>query len=134
MKIYLAAPLFNEEERQLNCIIADRLRNEGHQVYCPQEYAQAANEKTSRKIIFENDKKMLDWCDCSVAILNGIVTDPGVCFELGYLTAQNKKILGYSTDSRSFINGHLNAMIEVSLFCEVNDLNALSNKLNERNN
>jgi nucleoside 2-deoxyribosyltransferase len=131
MKIYLAAPLFDDEERQLNSLIAKRLRALGHAVYCPQEFAEASDESITRKEIFNRDISQLQWCDCAVAVLNGIVTDPGVCFEIGYLNAQNKPVYALSSDSRSFIHGHLNAMLEQGVKCVFRGLNELTDGIGE---
>lgn len=112
--IYLAAPLFNAMELDFNRNTASMLRSCGYKVYLPQEHGKCADEKDNRLTIFTNDVKALQNSKWVVAVLDGIVTDPGVCWELGYACAESKLVVSYSTDKRSFMNGHWNNMIDIS--------------------
>ena len=52
------------------------------------------------RAIFENDKHAIDECDVVVANLNGVITDDGTAWELGYAYARGKYIIGLHTDWR----------------------------------
>ena len=111
--IYLAAPLFNAMELDFNRNTASMLRSCGYKVYLPQEHGICSPE-CARLTIFTDDVKALQNSKWVVAVLDGIVTDPGVCWELGYAYAESKLVVSYSTDKRSFMNGHWNNMIDIS--------------------
>ncbi len=66
--------------------------------------------------IFANDRRGIDECDVVVASLNGITTDDGTAWELGYAFALGKPIIGLHTDwRRRFDHEVINLMIECSL-------------------
>jgi nucleoside 2-deoxyribosyltransferase len=66
--------------------------------------------------IFANDRRGIDECDVVVANLNGITTDDGTAWELGYAFALGKPIIGLHTDwRRRFDHEVINLMIESSL-------------------
>ena len=104
MRIYLAAPLFNDIERSRNVRLRDLLKDAGHSVYLPQEdggllYTAREPEK-SRKRLFEADVEAIKNTDAIVCVLDGRVPDEGMCVELGIAYALNKKCIGYQTDAR----------------------------------
>lgn len=49
MRIYLAGPLFTEEDKKINEYLAARLRVGGDKVYLPQEYKVKDAEKLPNK-------------------------------------------------------------------------------------
>jgi nucleoside 2-deoxyribosyltransferase len=110
MKIYLAAPLFSEADLMYNSLLFDEIIVRGHEVYAPQKNA-TINDKSNFAdsiMIYNGDKKQLDWADTLIAVLDGPVIDPGVAAEIGYFAAQGKMILGLYTDSRDCSKGYSN--------------------------
>jgi nucleoside 2-deoxyribosyltransferase len=99
MKIYMAGPLFSTAELKFNKELAGLLRNQGHEVFLPQEHEQ---RKDLPAAIFASDVKGLDWADAVVACLDGADPDSGTCWELGYAYARKKLSIVYRTDFRLF--------------------------------
>jgi nucleoside 2-deoxyribosyltransferase len=121
MKVFLAAPLFNEAERNFNSNVAKRLRDRGFQVWLAQE-SPFIHEGTfeEKQKIYEEDISALKTCDVVVAVLDGVEVDSGVAFEMGYAIAIGKPIVGLKTDHRAFSKMEdINLMLEVPLikFC-----------------
>ena len=76
--------------------------------------------------IFANDRRGIDECDVMVASLNGLTTDDGTAWELGYAFALGKPIIGLHTDwRRRFDDEVVNLMIECSLTTLVRSLDDL---------
>lgn len=117
MKIYLAAPLFNEAERLFNSKIALELREKGFEVWLAQEalFIKQGTHK-EKKMIYEADISALKASDVVVAVLDGKEVDEGVAYEMGYAKAIGKPIAGLKTDHRTFSGTEeVNLMLEVSL-------------------
>jgi nucleoside 2-deoxyribosyltransferase len=117
MKIFLAAPLFNEAERKFNSEIAQRLRREGHDVWLAQEktFTREVTHKDKKKI-YEISISALMESNVAVAVLDGLAVDTGVAFEMGYGKALNKPMIGLKTDWRAFSKMHeVNLMLDASL-------------------
>ena len=120
MKIYIAAPLFNEIEKARNAELKALLKGFGHEVYLPQEDGGIAfdilksdsNIVKVRKQVFENDVIEIKKCDLVICVLDGRVPDEGVCIELGMAFALGKRCVGYKTDQRSLDKYGDNLMIE----------------------
>lgn len=125
MKIYLAAPLFNEMELERNLRICNRLEDIGLSVFMPQRDGGAVykimqdnpgmNEVEVEDKIFNMDISAMVNSDVILFLMDGIALDEGSCFELGYMYAIGKKCYGYKTDARNFGNGKENLMIQNSL-------------------
>jgi nucleoside 2-deoxyribosyltransferase len=117
VKVFLAAPLFSEAEREFNSKIAKRLRENGFEVWLAQE-APFIEQGTHRekKMIYEGDISALKSSDVVVAVLDGAVVDAGVAYEMGYAKALGKPVLGLKTDHRTFSRmEEVNLMLEVPL-------------------
>ena len=117
MKIFLAAPLFSESERDFNSKVAKRLRDKGFEVWLAQEspFVHEGTFKEKEKI-YEEDISALKTCDIVVAVLDGVEVDSGVAFEMGYATALEKPLIGLKTDRRAFSKlEEVNLMLEVPL-------------------
>ena len=132
MKVYIAAPLFSEGERQFNERIDEIIRSCGHETYLPQrdggcvaDLPDMINGKPKRTYLFQLDCEHMDWCDAVLFLFDGRVPDEGACFELGYCFAKGKRCIGYKTDARSFIDGYDNVMLHVSVEVVLHDENAL---------
>ncbi|KPV61667.1 MAG: Nucleoside 2-deoxyribosyltransferase [Candidatus Bathyarchaeota archaeon BA2] len=117
MKVFLAAPLFSEAERDFNSKVAKRLRDKGFEVWLAQDFP-FIHEGTSKekKKIYEEDISALKACDVVVAVLDGVTVDSGVAFEMGYAIAIGKPVMGLKTDHRAFSKMEdVNLMLEVPL-------------------
>jgi len=117
MKIFLAAPLFSEAERDFNSKLAKALRGEGFEVWLAQEHkfihGKSIEEKRS---IFEEDLDALRKSDLMLALLDGVDVDSGVAFEMGFAHALEKPMIGLRTDHRVFSKlESVNLMIEAPL-------------------
>jgi nucleoside 2-deoxyribosyltransferase len=97
MKIYLAGPLFNIAERNLNSELAKLLRHKGHEVWLPQESEQRT--MTPRQV-FDKDVEGIDWADVVVANMDGPDPDSGTCWECGY-AYRKKPVIVFRTDFRA---------------------------------
>lgn len=94
MKIYLAAPFFNEKELTHYKFAIRSLRAAGHEVYAPQEHEiENAWDLPNYDWAFEvyqADIEAIDNCD-AVLILNfGMYSDSGTAWEAGYACASGK--------------------------------------------
>ncbi len=117
MQIFLAAPLFNEAEREFNREVARELREAGFSVWMAQE-APFIKEGTDeeKRSIYEGDIAALKRSDAMVAVLDGIDVESGVAFEIGYAAALHKTIIGLKTDYRTFSKiESVNLMLELSM-------------------
>ncbi len=117
MKVFLAAPLFSEAEREFNSKIAEKLRGKGFEVWLAQEapFIEKGTHKEKR-MIYEGDVLALKRSDVLVAILDGAGVDSGVAYEMGFAKALGKPIIGFKTDYRTFSRmEEVNLMLEVSV-------------------
>lgn len=70
------------------------------------------------RTIYDNDRTAIERCDVIVANLNGIMTDDGTAWELGYAFALRKYGVGIFTDWRARFPAQLevvNLMMQCSL-------------------
>ncbi|MGQ9460411.1 MAG: nucleoside 2-deoxyribosyltransferase [Candidatus Bathyarchaeaceae archaeon] len=131
MRVFLAAPLFSEAERNFNSKVAKRLRDEGFQVWLAQEspFIHKGTPKEKKKI-YEADISALKACDVVVAVLDGAEVDSGVAFEMGYATALGKPMIGLKTDHRTFSKMEdVNLMLEVPLIKLCNSIDDVITEL-----
>jgi nucleoside 2-deoxyribosyltransferase len=129
-KVYFAAPLFSEAEREYNLYLTEILESYGYEVFLPQRDGFLATEleglSEEEKIatIFEKDKEEVLKADIVFAVLDGRVPDEGVCIELGIAYANGKRCYGFKSDARSVeLDMDLNPMIVgclTYLFYDVN--------------
>lgn len=118
MRIYLAAPLFNDIERSFNERLTSLLEPMAH-VFLPQRDGKLMRDlvdggmplEAARQLVFEADINAIRRCDCIVAVLDGRTIDEGVAFEIGYGRALNKLCLGLKTDDRTLLPSGDNPMI-----------------------
>lgn len=113
--VYLAGPLFDEGERWHIEQLEELVAGLGFRTFLPHR---DNPPKTADNVgeIFANDKAGIDDCEIVVANLNGVTTDDGTAWELGYAYAREKTLIGFHTDWRSrFPNEVVNLMIERSL-------------------
>lgn len=123
MKIYMAAPLFNEMEIERNNSINDLLESEGFETYLPQRDGglfydlrqKGFSDKQIKEQIFASDHNAILDSDIILCLLDGRVLDEGMCIELGIAFALKKHCIGFKTDYRSQDKFGNNIMLEGTL-------------------
>ena len=117
-RIYFAAPLFSQAERDYNLKITNILEQYDYQVFLPQRDGYLApdleglteDEKITK--IFNKDYEEVVRADIFFGILDGRVPDEGVCVELGIAYSKGKRCYGFKTDARTIeLDMDLNPMI-----------------------
>ena len=101
MRAYIAGPLFNESERWFDEQIDAVARRAGLDTFLPHRDGLlhlTGPDDACR--IFEEDRNAIDGSDMVIANLNGVTTDDGTAWEIGYAYAQRKPIIGLYTDGR----------------------------------
>ncbi|NBO06409.1 MAG: nucleoside 2-deoxyribosyltransferase [Actinobacteria bacterium] len=114
---YIAGPLFTEGERYEVESLDELVRSLGFDTFLPHRDNPPKTEYNVATI-FANDKGAIDRCDVIVANLNGITTDDGTAWELGYAFALGKYGIGLFTDWRARFPARLetvNLMMQCSL-------------------
>jgi nucleoside 2-deoxyribosyltransferase len=107
--------LFDEGERWFIEKIEKLVSDQGFETFLPHR-DNPPKVKDNVKEIFNNDKTAIDNCDLVIANLNGLTTDDGTAWEIGYAFAKGKYLIGLHTDWRSrFEHEIVNLMIETSL-------------------
>lgn len=117
-KAYIAGPLFNEGERWFDEQIERLAAEAGLTTFLPHRDGKEGKMKNATNIprIFAEDVAAIDAADIVIANLNGITTDDGTAWELGYAYARGKLLVGIYTDWRlHFPHQTVNLMIECSL-------------------
>ncbi len=92
MRIYVAAPLFGEAEREFNEKIKSRLIAEGFDVFLPQEEC--------KEEIFDCCMENLQKSDIVMGVFDGAQVDDGTAFECGYAFAKGTPVVALRTDFR----------------------------------
>ena len=117
-KVYFAAPLFSQSERDYNLKLTKVLEDHGYEVFLPQRDGflapdlEGLTEEELTKKIFDKDVSEVLKADIVFMLLDGRIPDEGACVELGIAYANGKRCYGFKTDSRSVeINLDLNPMI-----------------------
>jgi nucleoside 2-deoxyribosyltransferase len=131
MKIYIASPLFTEEEKKVINWVRNTLVMAGHEVYLPMENgvpdAWSYNNKDWARCLFEIDVKAIDNCEAIVCIYYGMDSDSGTSWEIGYGFAKNKIIVVYHRYDITHIDGSL--MICNSAFSNVFEMKDIPKSL-----
>lgn len=117
-KVYFAAPLFSEAEREYNLKLTELLESYGYEVFLPQRDGflapelEGKTEEEKIKMIFEKDRDEVLRADILFMVLDGRIPDEGACVELGIAYANNKRCYGIKSDARSVeLDMDLNPMI-----------------------
>ena len=116
MRLYLAAPIFAEWNREYNLKVANRIQEEfpNLEMYVPQLNASINNKKkcaTAEQICQGDFNDNLDNDDIVVALVDGDTPGIGTTLEIGYFARKcqeeidscghtNKRIIALYTDSR----------------------------------
>ena len=96
-KIYLASPFFNEAELEVYHKAISLLRNEGYEVYVPQEHTienawSLPNEGWAFQVFVE-DLTAIDEAEVVMVLNFGMYSDSGTAWEAGYAFAKGKKVV-----------------------------------------
>ena len=131
---YIAGPLFNESERWFDEQIERIAAAAGFTTFLPHRDGTEGKIKSADNIpkIFAEDVAAIDRSDIVIANLNGITTDDGTAWELGYAYARGKHLIGVYTDWRlqhKYVS--VNIMLECSLTKLVHSLDDLQTYLGE---
>lgn len=117
-RIYFAAPLFNEAEREYNLKITSILESFGYEVFLPQRDGflapelEGKSEEEKTEMIFQKDRDEVLRADILFMVVDGRVPDEGACVELGIAYASGKRCYGIKGDARSVeLDMDLNPMI-----------------------
>lgn len=130
-KAYIAGPLFDEGERWWIERVDELVAAAGFDTFLPHR-DNPPKDQFNVRTIFENDKRGIDECELVVASLNGITTDDGTAWELGYAYARGKYLIGLHTDwRRRFPDEVVNLMLECSLHRLVRSLDDLRLAISE---
>lgn len=114
MKIYLASPFFNEEERGVYQAVITTLRKKGYDLFVPAEHeisnAWELSNQAWGEAVFGVDVLAINKCDVVIALNWGMYSDSGTAWELGYAFALGKKtinvyVLNNNTYSLMMTNG-----------------------------
>ena len=106
-KVYFAAPLFSQSEKDYNLLLTKVLEDHGYEVFLPQRDGYLAAELAGKtedeltQLIFEKDFSEVMKADIIFMLLDGRVPDEGACVELGIAYANGKRCYGVKTDARS---------------------------------
>jgi len=123
--VYMAGPLFDEGERWWIEKMEKLVHQSGFRTFLPHRDTPIKTEYNAREIYLK-DKAIIDECTLIIANLNGITTDDGTAWELGYAFANGKYSIGYFSDwRRRFPHEKVNLMIEESLDVLVEDIDQL---------
>ncbi|MBI5666416.1 MAG: nucleoside 2-deoxyribosyltransferase [Chloroflexi bacterium] len=133
MRAYIAGPLFNESERWFDEQIEAVARLVGLETFLPHRDGDLRlHGPDDVPRIFEEDRNAIDRADLVIANLNGVTTDDGTAWELGYAYARGKYLIGVYTDWRLQHRYQIvNLMLECSLNKLVRSLDELETALRE---
>lgn len=94
--VYLAAPLWTAKQKERITSLAEVLRREGYSVFVPMEHeidnAWDMPQHEWSKKVFDTDIEAIRNSAAVVAIYNGLYSDSGTAFEIGYAHALGKDI------------------------------------------
>ena len=110
-KIYWAAPLHDESDRQRNAKYVQMLRSEGHTVYVPQEHGVweevmdkfGGDATKTRMHFYELDLKACKEADICIACASDL-TNPrgsseGMIWEMGFMAGCQKTVLLFNENA-----------------------------------
>jgi nucleoside 2-deoxyribosyltransferase len=121
-KLYLAAPLFSEAEKDFNRSLRDRLRDH-FDIFLPQDdgallvdlVKSGLSESAARSTVFHNDIRAIESASVVLIVLDGRSVDEGAAFECGFAYALGKLCVGLQTDPRRLLPIGNNPMLSESL-------------------
>ena len=132
LHVYVAGPLFDEGERWFMEVLEARIAATGASTFLPHR---DNPDKTVDNMaeIYRNNVGAIDSADLVVANLNGITTDDGTAWGVGYAVAKGIPVVGLFTDwRRRFDDEIVNLMIGESSETIVRSLDELDADLASR--
>lgn len=120
-RVYYAASLFNEAEREFNRKVVSMIHELGYSTWFPQEDVGLLTDfidqdgmtlAEARDHIFDLNIREVQAADLIVFVLDGRVPDEGACIEAGIAWGMNKRIIALKTDFRNGEPGGNNIMID----------------------
>lgn len=105
MRVYIAAPLHDAEDKARNTLLAARLRADGHTVYLPQEHGVweevldqfHGDGKAARSYLAKSDLFAMKHSDCCIAYMEREKgPSEGMLWEMGWYTGINKPVILYN--------------------------------------
>jgi nucleoside 2-deoxyribosyltransferase len=120
-RVYYAASLFNEAEREFNRKVVSMIHDLGYSTWFPQEDVGLLTDfvdkdgmtlEEARSHIFNLNIREVQACDLVVFCLDGRVPDEGACIEAGIAWGMDKRIVALKTDFRDGEPGGNNIMID----------------------
>src|SRR4051812_11453066 len=102
--IYLAAPLFNDREREFNSSLSNQL-SRYVSVFLPQRDGKllvalvefGMEKDLAERLVFEADRHAMRSAQLLIAVLDGAHVDEGVAFEIGFMNASERYCVGLQT-------------------------------------
>lgn len=120
-RVYYAASLFNEAEREFNRNVVSMIQELGYSTWFPQEDVGLLTDfvekdgmtlEEARTHIFDLNIRAVRACDLVVFCLDGRVPDEGACIEAGIAWGMGKRVISLKTDFRDGEPGGNNLMID----------------------
>ena len=100
MKIYIAGPLCEPKNREFLEEIDKLCKNLGFQTFLPHRDAGLYKKQADISKIAKKDLEELYKCNVLIGILNGICVGAGTAWEMGYMAALGKPVIGLKTDRK----------------------------------
>ncbi|MCP3996005.1 MAG: hypothetical protein GY722_13230 [bacterium] len=141
-RVYYAASLFNEAERDYNRKVVAMIQELGYSTWFPQEDVGLLTDfvdkdgmtlDEARTHIFDLNIREVQAADLLVFCLDGRVPDEGACIEAGIAWAMNKRVIALKTDFRSGEPGGNNIMIDGIVAEVAESIDELRNLLDREN-
>ncbi|RLC34377.1 MAG: nucleoside 2-deoxyribosyltransferase [Candidatus Nealsonbacteria bacterium] len=99
MKIYLASPFFNDDQKGVVKKLETILEDCGHEVYSPSRdggILERFAPKSKRVKILSENIGAIRWADYVIGVIDG--RDIGTIWEMGYAYGIGKKVIGYTSE------------------------------------
>ncbi len=141
-RVYYAASLFNEGEREFNRQVVSMIHELGYSTWFPQEDVGLLSDfiekdgmtlQEARHHIFDLNIREVQAADLVVFCLDGRVPDEGACIEAGIAWGMNKRIIALKTDFRDGEPGGNNIMIDGIVADVANSIESLREMLDPSN-
>lgn len=104
--VYLAGPLFSDQDREMLLRIESAFRASGMRCFLPHREVgdlsplkTTLGEELARQYVFDSDIKGVTDCSVLCALLDGPDVDSGTAAEMGFAHALAKPVFGLCTDS-----------------------------------
>ncbi|MDX2342489.1 MAG: nucleoside 2-deoxyribosyltransferase [Acidimicrobiia bacterium] len=120
-RVYYAASLFNEAEREFNLKVVSMIHDLGLSTWFPQEDVGLLSDFIeedgmslieAREHIFRLNIAAVKEADVVVFVLDGRGPDEGACIEAGIAWGMHKRVIALKTDFRDGEHGGNNLMID----------------------